>query len=164
MGLDRNAWAEGELMAVYFIRAGEDGPVKIGYATNPRKRFAVLQSGHWMNLVMLRVIEGDHGTERDLHARYKPLHIRGEWYNFCPSMLSSGREASRAFIPRESWPLVRQAIQRAGGCSKVAREVGLSRQAVHQWACVPTEHAVTLSRLSGIGVEDLYSAKPEGAA
>lgn len=46
-------------MPVYFVQAGEAGPVKIGWATDPRARIADLQTGHYEPLRLIRIIEGD---------------------------------------------------------------------------------------------------------
>jgi hypothetical protein len=75
-------------MAVYFIRAGENGPVKIGRAKNPSQRMAILQTSHWQELRLMRAIEGRASLESALHRHYRGLHIRGEWFAFCPTMAS----------------------------------------------------------------------------
>jgi hypothetical protein len=75
-------------MAVYFIRAGEDGPVKIGYATNPKHRMRGLQSGNWIRLKLIRVVDGDLFTERFFHEAFADKHIVREWYHYCSLMLT----------------------------------------------------------------------------
>lgn len=74
-------------MAVYFIRAGEDGPVKIGYAGEPKRRMRSLQSGNWIRLHLIRELPGDLATERFFHELYADRRRAFEWYEFCPSML-----------------------------------------------------------------------------
>lgn len=74
-------------MAVYFIRAGESGPVKIGVATDVGARLKELQCGNHLELTLLRTLEGDRATEAALHRRYERLRSRGEWFAFVPDML-----------------------------------------------------------------------------
>lgn len=74
-------------MAVYFIRAGEDGPVKIGTAIDVAQRIAELQIAHYVELILVRTIPGNRAHERALHDRFEHLHIRGEWFHFHPDML-----------------------------------------------------------------------------
>lgn len=75
-------------MSVYFIRCGEDGPVKIGIASDVEARRTALQTAHFEELHVLRSVDGTHRHERWLHDRYAANHIRGEWFRFDPEMLS----------------------------------------------------------------------------
>lgn len=74
-------------MAVYMIRAGVNGPMKIGKADDPMHRVRNLQCGCWERLSLVRVFEGDLDQERHLHVRFKDLHIMGDWFHFSRSML-----------------------------------------------------------------------------
>jgi hypothetical protein len=74
-------------VAVYFIRAGEDGPVKIGTAEDVPDRFRNLQCGNHLELTLLRTLDGDRRAEQALHRRYEHLRSRGEWFAFTPDML-----------------------------------------------------------------------------
>ena len=75
-------------MAVYFIRAGEDGPVKIGHATDVLARLADLQVAHHAELKLAREIPGGLAEEAWLHRRFCSLRIRGEWFRFSDEMLT----------------------------------------------------------------------------
>lgn len=74
-------------MPVYLIRAGECGPVKIGYAADPQSRLYELQVAHYEKLHLLRMWHGHVAEERMLHARFSDQHIRGEWFHFTKIML-----------------------------------------------------------------------------
>lgn len=74
-------------MAVYLIRAGEHGPVKIGYSDEPEVRLGQLQISHWETLRIIRQFEGGPAEETALHDRFQELHIRGEWHHFSRAML-----------------------------------------------------------------------------
>jgi DNA-binding XRE family transcriptional regulator len=75
-------------MPVYMIRAGENGPVKIGHSQWPEVRLGQLQISHWERLRIIRVFEGGESEEAILHARFADLHIRGEWHSFSRLMLA----------------------------------------------------------------------------
>jgi predicted GIY-YIG superfamily endonuclease len=71
---------------VYVIAAKPKGPVKIGYAKEPRKRLGELQIGNhevldimwdWGNLTRDEAIE----LEAQTHEALKAKKIRGEWFN-----------------------------------------------------------------------------------
>lgn len=77
-------------MAVYFARIDGDpffAPIKIGYAANPAKRLETLQCGHYRNYIFFRVVEGSPADERRIHKLFHHLRRRGEWFDFCSSML-----------------------------------------------------------------------------
>lgn len=75
-------------MPVYMIRAGENGPVKIGHSQFPDIRLGQLQISHWERLSIIRLFEGGETEEAVLHARFADLHIRGEWHSFSRLMLA----------------------------------------------------------------------------
>ncbi len=112
-------------MAVYFIQAGPNGPVKIGRAANPPARLAELQGANHEELRLLRVIPGNETTERALHGLYAHLRIRGEWFRFDASMLTvSAIEHDRSWRPlEEHWAAIRRAAYLAG----------VERETVKKW-------------------------------
>jgi hypothetical protein len=66
---------------VYFIQAGQDGPIKIGVAADPLLRLDDLQVGSPVALTLLAAIPGGAVHERQLHARFAEGRIRGEWFS-----------------------------------------------------------------------------------
>jgi hypothetical protein len=76
-------------MPVYFIRAGEAGPVKIGYSRNAESRHRGIQTSHYDALHVIRIIkDGGRATERWLHERFAALRVRLEWFQFDADMLA----------------------------------------------------------------------------
>jgi hypothetical protein len=65
---------------IYFIQSGTSGPVKIGLSKTPVQRVSKLQTGNPRELILRHVIPGDRGVESELHDRFKPARIRGEWF------------------------------------------------------------------------------------
>lgn len=65
---------------VYFIRMGDDGPIKIGHALSPRDRLAELQTGNPYRLYLLHVVEGGEPLERRLHEELASYRLEGEWF------------------------------------------------------------------------------------
>lgn len=66
---------------VYFIQAGDGGPIKIGSTTkHPRDRLAQLQCG---NAEILRVVKLTPGAawESFFHQEFAKYRVRGEWYS-----------------------------------------------------------------------------------
>lgn len=65
---------------VYFIQAGEGGPIKIGTAGNMRTRLNALQTGSAEVLTLLATFEGGILEERKLHRELRSHRIHGEWF------------------------------------------------------------------------------------
>jgi hypothetical protein len=72
---------------VYFIQAGEIGPVKIGVANSPRQRLRELQTASSVPLRLLfaeDVCGREHAfkVEKKLHDILRKSHQHGEWFRF----------------------------------------------------------------------------------
>jgi hypothetical protein len=65
---------------VYFIQGVDGGPVKIGVALNPEKRFRTIQSCSPVLLCLLRTIPARANTEKELHERFADRRLHGEWF------------------------------------------------------------------------------------
>ena len=72
---------------IYIIRAGKDGPVKIGTATDATKRINSLKGASYLRLHVVRLIEGGRREEQALHREFRHLRIKGEWFTYDPRML-----------------------------------------------------------------------------
>lgn len=80
--------------SVYFIRQGDDGPIKIGFtASNPEKRKQQLQTSIADTLHTLLVLPGTRATESHYHARFADLRLRGEWFRPDPVLLDFIQQA-----------------------------------------------------------------------
>lgn len=75
-----------EMSFVYFLRAGNDGPVKIGFTLLPSSRFSSLSGANPKGLVLLRMIEGTKENEKWLHQHFSHKRIRGEWFIYDAEM------------------------------------------------------------------------------
>lgn len=65
---------------IYFIQEGNKGPVKIGYAIDPKARLKQLQTGNSEKLLILKVIPGDEQRESKIHGSLEQFRKRGEWF------------------------------------------------------------------------------------
>lgn len=145
-------------MAVYLIRAGENGPVKIGKADEPKLRLIDLQCAHYERLHLLRVWEGGEAEEKALHLRFGDLRIRGEWFGFSRLMLGDvglreiasygphGR-TNKPAAPDQPMP---DLLIRLGGLVAVARKLGLLDNATLHWnrRGIPAKYTAAIIRLA----------------
>jgi hypothetical protein len=148
-------------MAVYMVQAGENGPVKVGFAANPERRIDGLQIGQPVVLTVLRIMEGCRRFEAALHKHFAHLRIRGEWFTHSDEMLGDLEFLRPGPVP-EAVPrpvkydaaLVR-ILAKVGGPSKLAAFLGLVPSAVTQWLTVPPRHMFRIEALTGIPVSEI---------
>lgn len=158
-------------MTVYIIRAGEGGPVKIGWtAGDVAERVAAIQAGNHETLNILRVMEGDRFTESALHREFAHLRIAREWFLFDPQMLSAQPPEAAQGIATTASALV---IDKFGGASALARLLGKPATTVQSWAArgsipsrrQPTLLAIAKARGIALTADELIAAhREEGAA
>lgn len=92
-------------MPVYIVRAGDTENVKIGWAEDVDRRLVTLQSGCWLPLNVVRVVDHIRQAETWFHHRFAEFHINGEWFRFHPDMLTADpvAEAPKP-VTREPYP------------------------------------------------------------
>jgi hypothetical protein len=111
---------------VYFIRAGECGPVKIGTAHNIAVRLNSLQNGHYEQLNLIRVLQGDRHMEMRIHERFRHLRIRREWFQFDPAMLTEALDAMEMSV-------VDRLIQHYGSQCAMSLATGFAPLTISRW-------------------------------
>jgi hypothetical protein len=74
-------------MPVYFIRAGDTGPVKIGWADDVEARRKQLQVSNHALLRIIRTIECGRQAEGWMHEYFAARRLEGEWFQFDTEML-----------------------------------------------------------------------------
>lgn len=166
-------------MAVYLIRCGENGPVKIGRAADPADRLAELQIAHWETLRIVRVWEGDAAEEAALHLQFADLRIRGEWFSFSRSMISGVNlpvisepvmPTAAAWVGRPTrFPSMLKELMDSKGLNdpELARLVGTSKQQIFKFRAGQRSVSVAWARLLaphlGASWQDLFSDDTEVA-
>lgn len=157
------------LMPVYIIRAGEHGPVKIGFADDVDLRLSKMQSDNHERLTVLRMLVGGMVEETSLHLRFAPLRLHGEWFAFSREMLtdlgldeieaparpSEVRAAvAAAHIAADTVaPLFGQRIKAGRRAARMtqgelARRVGVARSTLAEYE--GDEHSPSVARIAAI--------------
>lgn len=72
---------------IYVIQAGDQGPIKIGFAINPKNRISQLQTANPKKLRILKIINGGSDTEREIHKRLSAYRMNGEWFQPCAEVM-----------------------------------------------------------------------------
>ncbi len=80
---------------IYFIQAGNDGPIKIGKAQSPEARRRELQTGNHEKLNLIKEIPGDVERENSIHNDLRSHRYRGEWFSPTPEVLDYIDEIAR---------------------------------------------------------------------
>lgn len=66
---------------IYFIQKGESGPIKIGVSSQVGARLKQLQTGHDELLRLVGLMKGGFFNESQIHSRFAPLRMCGEWFS-----------------------------------------------------------------------------------
>lgn len=123
-------------MAVYFIRAGDNGPVKIGTAIDVSARLSELQCGNHKELRVLRVIPGGYCEESFLHRIYAARAIRGEWFEFTEEMLTkeiSVLERERTPFQAEIAAIEKRLAESGKTIDDLCEAAGINRTTWQRW-------------------------------
>jgi len=81
--------ASGATAVIYFLQNERSKAIKIGFSNNPLARVRDLSTANSDALALLGVIPGDVRLESDLHCRFSPWRIRGEWFEPHPELLAT---------------------------------------------------------------------------
>jgi hypothetical protein len=116
-------------MAVYFIQAGENGPIKIGYSEKVASRLVKMQVDNPARLAVLAVIDdGDVEVEGGFHVRFSAHALGGEWFAPAKDLLDLietlpkfVRVRKSKFVPKANPQNIFEAF---GSVSKLAKALG----------------------------------------
>lgn len=72
---------------IYFVQA-ENGPIKIGVASNLEKRIGNLRGSSPVKLTLLFATHGGATAEANLHHRFREHRLHGEWFAPHPDILA----------------------------------------------------------------------------
>ncbi len=145
-------------MAVYLIRCGEDGPVKIGFAADPEERLRDLQCAHHETLHLIRTWDGNRTEEAKLHRHFSRLRIRNEWFRFDEAMLSieiGAEDLESQKRPRKYDAGLEKALKAAGGPIALARRIGVVPSCITNWHTIPVRRVPEVSLATGIPRHEL---------
>lgn len=68
---------------VYFVQEEDGGPFKIGWAADPKRRLAGMQTGNPRKLCIRAMVSGRRSLERTMHDRFAGHRLAGEWFTSC---------------------------------------------------------------------------------
>lgn len=74
---------------VYFIQAGDQGPIKIGWSCEVSRRLLELQTANAARLVLLGYIPGTQKTERAWHVKFAAERLEAEWFRPSQALLDA---------------------------------------------------------------------------
>lgn len=121
-------------MAVYFVQAGEGGPIKIGFtAGDVRRRIAELRTGCPYPLIPLGTIDGNESRERELHRQFRSERIGREWFAPCLELMALIANANPVSDIDKEQTLASKAIDTLGGNTEVAALFGVRENTVSMW-------------------------------
>lgn len=74
---------------IYFIQAGKNGPIKIGFTQNSiNDRLNSLQNATYEELELIGTCNGEIEDEKKIHSIFNSIKIRGEWFRPTEDLLN----------------------------------------------------------------------------
>lgn len=70
----------GKTSYVYFLKIGENGPIKIGFTKHIRHRLTIIQVDNPLMVILIAVLEGGRKEEFALHKKFAKHRLYGEWF------------------------------------------------------------------------------------
>lgn len=83
----REAYVMEDFVYLYAIQQGENGPIKLGLAKDPRERLKTLQQGNPERLHGLAAWRALRLEERQLHEEFAADRLVGEWFRPTPELV-----------------------------------------------------------------------------
>ncbi len=122
-------------MPVYFVQAGEGGPIKIGFARDVPSRLGKMRVDCPIPLTLLAVAEGDASYESRLHQQFEGHLQRGEWFAPAPELLALVATLPKPEPPRRKMksgahPLRLYRCDRGLTLQELARMVGVTHATI----------------------------------
>ncbi len=113
----------------YFVRVGAS--IKIGSATNFKKRLDALQTAHENPIEVLAVVPASVADEFSVHQRFAALRTRGEWFRADRELLDfieNIKEDAKDIPGSPAWP---ESAKQDGAFDIVSRQLHALRRARH---------------------------------
>lgn len=134
-------------MAVYFIQAGESGPIKIGSSSSPTDRLKTLQVASPERLRMLLVVDGGAHVEQALHHHFGSTRMSSEWFrptNGLLAMIESLRAGGSTPKKDDNSPpaaaVLSDYLTRSGEtATSLAKALDVSPRTIHNWCSGSTK-------------------------
>lgn len=160
--------------SVYFIQAGESGPIKIGLADNVGRRFSALRVNCPLPLSLLGTVEGGRAKELELHRKFSDVRTQGEWFSPNSALLDwikvnavpPSRQPKARQYTRKSFPAgtefssTAEVIEALGGYRAAAQITGRKDSAAWNWHKFATFPSNTYVAMQEMLAEYGYSAPP----
>lgn len=91
---------------IYFIRAGENGPIKIGQSTKPMHRLEALMLWSPLPLTIVAVAPGMRNDEYRLHYRFRAHWLHHEWFSPCVEISAFIEDVAKSCsLPADGTPM-----------------------------------------------------------
>lgn len=88
---------------VYFIQAGDNGPIKIGTSSVPEMHIDRLQQGNHEELRLIAEIPGERSLEKKVRADLKAFELGRKWFHATDEVLNYIEKIQLAEYEASRW-------------------------------------------------------------
>lgn len=116
-------------MPVYFVQAGDGGPVKIGFSEKPEYRLSKMQADCPHALQLIALVDGDRDREAELHEEFAAHRRAGEWFDPAEAILAfcSEHRPARSSRLTSEFPIISKLGGTIAVCSMLSITFGSLR-------------------------------------
>lgn len=151
---------------IYFIQAGDSGPIKIGYTGKPiEQRMYNISVACPYDIHLVKLFDGGEGHESYLHILFAPFNHRRDWFYPVRQIL----EFNERDLLDRSVPGFWRAVFSAGSQIKLANLIGVDAVSISKYrngAPIPPDVALKISSATDVPIEDIiadFSSASEAA-
>lgn len=87
---------------VYFFKESAMNAIKIGRSQNVRGRFDQIRNGMPQDLEFLGYMDGSAAKEKEIHAKFSHLKLKGEWFQFDQSIIDFVQSNTNQVLPPQT--------------------------------------------------------------
>lgn len=138
---------------VYFIQAGEDGPIKGGFSANPWARLKQLQEQHPEQYHLIAQVKCSRRVAMDFAASLSTYKLDREWFRPDPVLLSLIHSFDGSQLPvatgsaTRSYPSTTNRVQRTEDRGKREERIRRIHKATEQTLVDPSDRRVSAAEL-----------------
>lgn len=115
------------MVTIYFIQAGDGGPIKIGWAVDPLLRLREIQKHNHCQLHLRATRDAARSDETEYHHLFKAHRMHGEWFRPAPEILAEIAEINaEAEIEVRCTEIMRAALKNA--CAEIDAKQRMDRE------------------------------------
>lgn len=143
---------------IYFLQAGDNGPIKIGYVTSV-DQIKSWQEGSPVPLKLLATLEGTLEVEAYLHSKFLRFRQHGKWFKGSQEILNFVQNSHLPYSLLEDKPNVNDKVT-FNKLNQLLLKIKYQSQIGVEWQDIARELGMSTEKLHKLRTEGFYGGLP----